>query len=139
MALPLWVLTGALLMVAFISDTLVRHLVQIIPVISVMVLARYRPRLGAAGAIPIFVFWLGISVLMALSLLRGPSVSAGGYFLMQALCTLALAIAGWMGVRRSWSTASSLSLPARGALILTFAVVQQLAVLTSSQSFSLFG
>jgi hypothetical protein len=51
----------ALLLVGLVSGTVLRHIVQIVPIMVVLAVVRRRPDWGASAVIPIFVFWISSS------------------------------------------------------------------------------
>lgn len=57
-------LAAALLAVGAVSTTMLRHCIQVAPIAVVMVVLTLRPRWGAYGALPIFVIWIVIVVLI---------------------------------------------------------------------------
>ena len=51
----------ALMVVGVVSETVLRHVVQIVPVLLVVALVSWRPAMGAYAALPIFIFWILIA------------------------------------------------------------------------------
>ena len=72
-------LAVALLLVGVVSGTVLRHLVQIVPILIGLALLARRPDWGAYAAIPIFTFWALIVVLIWLFLLGLSRIANGHY------------------------------------------------------------
>ena len=69
----------ALMAVGIVSGTVLRHLVQIIPIGLAAGLLSRRPAWGAYAALPIFLIWTAIPVLIWLFLLGLSRVASGHY------------------------------------------------------------
>ncbi len=100
-ALCLAGVAASLLLVGVESSTPVRHVVQIIPVaIALIVLAR-RPGWGALAAIPVFLFWSMIIVLIWLYLLGVTRVARGNYTTIEIVLTIFIAAFSIAGIAAS--------------------------------------
>jgi hypothetical protein len=54
----------ALLLVGMVSGTFLRHVVQVLPSVLALVILRRRAAWGAYAALPIFMIWTGIVILI---------------------------------------------------------------------------
>jgi len=79
----------SLLAVGAVSGTIVRHLVQIVPVLLAAVVVSSLPRLGPAASLPIFAIWFALMATIWLYLL-GIATFFSGTFTPFELCLTAL-------------------------------------------------
>lgn len=103
-----WVVLGcliglalALLLVGVVSGTLVRHIVQILPIVVVLGLLARRPDWGAYAALPIFLSWSFIVVLIWLFLLGLSRIANGHYTPVEVVSTFLMVGFSVVGVARS--------------------------------------
>ncbi len=129
-ALALLTVLGALLMVGVVSGTLVRHTIQVAPVLAAALVVTLRQRWGRLAAMPIFVFWLFIMVLIWLYLL-GIAQAVTGHFTPTEIaltCVTGVACAVGLGVSlRGLSPAARRAKAARERSSVLTAVVVFLA------------
>lgn len=93
----------ALLLVGVVSGTFLRHSVQIVPIlVATGVLAR-RPDWGAYAAIPVFLFWSFVVVLIWLFLLGLSRIANGHYTPIEVVSTFLMAGFSVVGAIRSVS------------------------------------
>ena len=78
---------AALLVVGVVSGTLVRHVVQIVPVVVALAVVRARPAWGLHAALPIFAWWLLMMVLVWLYLAGVPMFFDGDFTLTEIVLT----------------------------------------------------
>ncbi len=81
----------ALLIVGVVSGTFLRHVVQILPIIAAAGVLARRPDWGAYAAVPIFIFWMAIVVLIWLFLLGLSRIANGHYTAIEIVLTLIMA------------------------------------------------
>jgi hypothetical protein len=108
----------ALLLVGLVSGTVLRHIVQIVPIMVVLAVVRRRPDWGAYAAIPIFLFWTFIVTMIWLFLLGLSRIANGHYTSIEVISTffmMAFSIAG--GVK---CVQLGRSLPAAGRTLAFF-------------------
>ena len=129
--IALTALAVALLFVGAVSGTVLRHLVQITPIVGVLVVLRRKPPWGAYGAIPIFVCWIGIVILIWLCLLGLSRIANGHYTLAEILATVVMAGAALAGLLSSLTVGKELRVGDRVIAIATFALIQFAAVWVS--------
>jgi len=114
----------ALLLVGVVSGTVLRHIVQITPiVVATGVLAR-RPDWGAYAAIPIFLFWSFIVVLIWLFLLGLSRIANGQYAPIEVVSTFLMAVFSVAGVIRSVPLGRPLRTVDRVLVFVIFAALQ---------------
>lgn len=121
----------ALLLVGFVSGTVVRHVIQIIPIgLAVGVLSR-RPVWGAYAALPIFLFWTFIVVMIWLFLLGLSGVANGRYTPIEIVSTFVMAGCSAVGAMKSVALGRPLSMSGRAFIVLLFATAQVAAMWVS--------
>ena len=103
---------AALLVVGVVSGTLVRHVVQIVPVVVALAVVRARPARGSHAALPVFAWWLLMMVLVWLYLAGVPMFFDGDFtpaeIVLTGLTALFCAL-GLVACARMESTASTAS------------------------------
>lgn len=121
----------ALLLVGVVSGTVLRHIVQVVPIMVGLVLLARRPDLGAYAALPIFCFWAFIVVLIWLFLLGLSRIANGHYTPIEVASTVVMAACSVVGVIRSLELGRPLRALRRVSTFLLFAVVQVAAMWVS--------
>ena len=121
----------ALLVVGVVSGTFLRHVVQILPVILAMVVLDRRPHLGAYTALPIFVFWALIMLLIWLFLLGISRIANGNYTVVEIICTLCIAAFSVFGIVKAITVGKVLR-PLRKMLAFTTFAALQVAAMWAS-------
>lgn len=117
-------LTVALLLVGVVSGTVLRHVVQSVPIlIGLAVLAR-RPDWGAYTAIPIFAFWALIVTLIWLFLLGLSPIASGRYTATEVILTFVMIGCSIVGITKSVRLGRSLPPLAKVLTFFAFAGVQ---------------
>ena len=122
--LALLVLIVSLIVVGYESGTLLRHAIQACPAAIALLLAWTRHSWGAAASLPIFLFWLAISVLIWLHQLKIAHVITGRFTLTEIIITVVIAITCLAGSDSSWRSARPTKTPGRLFLFLLFAALQ---------------
>jgi hypothetical protein len=97
-ALCLAGVAAALLLVGLESGTIVRHIIQIIPIPPAIAVAVRRPAWGALVAIPIFLFWSLIMILIWLFVLGISRVASGDYTAIELALTAVIALFSVVGI-----------------------------------------
>ena len=124
-------LAAALLLVGIVSGTFLRHIVQILPIVAAVLLLMRKPAWGAWAAVPIFVFWTFIVVLIWLFLLGLSRIASGHYTVIEILSTFLMAGFSAVGVARSIRLGRSLPVAPRVLLMTAFALAQVAAMWVS--------
>ncbi len=117
-AVCLAILAASLLVVGVVSDTILRHIIQIIPMLFVLGLTWQRPSVGAYMALPIFGFWLFIIVMLWLFFLGVSDLADGTYsnpgialtFIIAATCALGILKSIQIGKPLNWRYRTTLSI-----------------------------
>ena len=79
-----WVgLAASLIMVGLLSDTVARHVIQMVLLILALGLALRRPATGAWIAIPIFAVWGAVVTAIWLHLLGLSDIAEGSYSVLK--------------------------------------------------------
>jgi hypothetical protein len=81
----------ALLVVGVVSGTLLRHVIQIVPIIAAILLFWRRADYLAYAALPLFTFWLFIVALIWLFLLGVSRIANGHYTATEIAMTVLIA------------------------------------------------
>ena len=84
-------LAAALIVVGMSSGTLLRHGVQIAPIVVALAVMARHPRGGAYGALPIFAIWTVLVVLIWLYVLGIARVVTGSFSPTELVCTVVIA------------------------------------------------
>ena len=121
----------ALLVVGVVSGTFLRHVVQILPVILAVVVVDRRPHLGAYTALPIFVFWALIMLLIWLFLLGISRIANGNYTVVEIICTLFIAGFSVCGIVKAMAVGKALRPLRKMLAFATFAALQVAAMWVS--------
>jgi hypothetical protein len=118
------VLALALLLVGVVSGTLLRHIVQIVPIVVALAVLARRPARGAYAALPIFAFWIFVPVMIWLFLLGVSRFASGHYTPIEVLSTVVMAGSSIVGVVKCVQLGRPLRAGGRLSMVLLFAVMQ---------------
>ena len=121
----------ALLVVGVVSGTLLRHVVQILPMIIAVVVLQRRAGFGAYAAMPIFILWVLIPVLIWLFLLGLSKIANGHYTIIEIVMTVVMAACSIVGFVKSISLGRSASIGGRVTAFVLFAALQVGAMMVS--------
>lgn len=121
----------ALLLVGLVSGTVLRHIVQIVPIMIVLAVVRRRPDWGAYAAIPIFLFWTFIVVLIWLFLLGLSRIANGHYTPIEVISTFLMMACSIVGVVKCVQLGRALPAVGRAVAFLLFAGMQLAAMWVS--------
>lgn len=124
-------LSLALLFVGVVSGTVLRHLVQIVPIVAALLMTNRWPAVAASAAIPLFAFWTLIVMLIWMFLLGMSSIANGTYTLAEILATFVMAGCSVGGLVTSVPTSRGATIAVRLAVIGLFAVLQIAAMAIS--------
>jgi len=114
----------ALLLVGAVSGTILRHIVQIVPIIVALGVLARRPDWGAYAALPIFGLWTLIPVLIWLFLLGLSRIANGHYTPIEVVSTVVMAACSIVGVVKCIQLGRSLRAAGRLFAFVLFAVMQ---------------
>jgi hypothetical protein len=121
-------LAAALLVVGAVSGTVLRHIIQILPVLAAVVVVTNRPDRGAYASLPIFVFWIGIVVLIWLFLLGVSRIANGHFTPIEIVATFFMAAFSLAGAAASIHLGRPLRFARRIMAISLFAILQVAAM-----------
>src|SRR5215831_17700653 len=103
-----WIIPGcligiilSLLVVGVVSSKLLRHVVQITPLVLALIVAAGSSARGRHASNPLFVFWFVIMLLIWLYLLGIAKIISGHFTSAEILCTVAIGICCVLGLVRS--------------------------------------
>jgi len=91
----------SLLAVGFVSGTILRHIIQVLPAITAAALVIRAPATGRAAALAIFVMWLAIMILIWLFLLGIAQVVSGRFTPVEIMLTILIGVFCSFGVSAS--------------------------------------
>ena len=91
----------ALLVVGIVSGTILRHAVQVLPVLAATVAVVMRPAWSRFAAMPVFAFWLFIMLLIWLYLLGWTKVISGKFTPTEIMLTVVIGLACVAGLAAS--------------------------------------
>ena len=121
----------ALLLVGVVSGTLLRHVVQIVPILLAGAILTRRPALGAYTALPVFGFWLFVCVMIWLFLLGVSRLENGTYSPIEILLTVVMAGCSVVGAANCVAAGRALRASARVLAVILFLVIQLAAMWVS--------
>ncbi|PYQ94870.1 MAG: hypothetical protein DMF97_17810 [Acidobacteria bacterium] len=128
------VIAGALLMVGIVSHTLLRHVVQIAPLVGAVSLGLRGSSLGVSAAVPLFGFWFLIMSAIWLFLLGVAQIVSGTFTSAEIALTVIIGAASVLGLAAAWRQSVTRT-PARLFTVVGFAVLQLAAMWISLQPF----
>lgn len=129
------VIAISLILVGVVSQTVIRHMVQIAPLILALALAVRRSTLGVVAAVPLFTFWFLIMGGIWLFLLRIARVLTGKFSSTEITLTLIIGAASVIGVAIAYRQGSSIAVATRLGTVVVFCVLQFAAMWLSVQPF----
>ena len=91
----------ALLLVGLVSGTILRHAVQVLPVLLAAVVVVMQPAWSRFAAMPVFAFWLFIMLLIWLYLLGLANVITGTFPPVEIILTVVIGLACVAGLAAS--------------------------------------
>jgi len=128
----LGVVAASLLIVGVVSQTLLRHVVQITPLILALVLLGRWPG-GADAAAPLFAFWLLVMLGIWSFLLGIARIFPGTFTRPEIALTIVIAAASLAGLAATGGRGTTVSTAARFALVVGFGFLQYAAMWISAQ------
>jgi len=129
------VVAGALLVVGIVSDTLLRHIIQIAPLVVALSLLPRRFDWGVSAAAPLFAFWLFVMGAIWLFLLGVARIVTGTFTPVEVILTVIIGLASLLGLGTAYRRGTAIPILARLGTIVTFAVLQFAAMWFSVQPF----
>jgi len=136
MATWLAVVATALIVVGIVSHTLVRHVIQIAPLIAALLLLIRRSAFGVTAAVPLFAFWFLIMASIWLFLLGIARIFTGTFPPVEIALTLIIGLASFMGLATAYREGTATPTVARLRWVVGFAALQYAAIWLSVQPFA---
>ena len=133
----LWltVIAGALIIVGIVSHTLLRHFVQVAPLLIAIGLSFRRPVLAVQAAAPLFAFWVLVMASIWLFLLGMARIFTGTFTPIEIALTVVIGTAALLGLLSSSLGGHRALTAARLGIVVGFAVLQFAAMWISVQPF----
>jgi hypothetical protein len=88
----------SLILVGVVSGTFIRHVIQILPIVLVLIAIKRQSTWGAYAALPIFIFWLFIMILIWLFLLDIARIVTGYFTVVEIILTILIGLSGIWGI-----------------------------------------
>jgi hypothetical protein len=126
----------ALVVVGLVSHTLLRHLIQVAPVLVAGILLPRQCRWGAIAAAPLFAFWFLVMGAIWLFLLGLASIVSGTFTSAEVTLTVIIGAASLLGLVTVHRQSAAAPLAPRLGTIAVFAVLQFAAMWLSVQPFA---
>ena len=118
----------ALYVVGMVSNGVVRHIVQTLPLWFPLLLGLRQREAAKWAALPCFMIWLGLMILIWLFLLGWANVISGHFTPIEVILTLVVGIAAVIGLIAGFRWRTSLSLAKALLVVAIFAVLQLVAL-----------
>jgi hypothetical protein len=135
MAIWLLVVASALVVVGVVSQTLVRHAIQIAPLAIALGLLAFRPAWAVSAAAPLFAFWFLIMGAIWLFLLGIARILTGTFSTAEVTLTVIIGVASALGLGAAYRRGITGSMVVHLGTIGVFAILQFVALWLSTQSF----
>jgi hypothetical protein len=129
------VVAGALVVVGIVSDTLLRHVIQIVPLIVALGLLARQSAWGVSAAAPLFAFWFLVMCAIWLFLLGVARIFTGTFSVAEITLTVVIGVACLFGLGTASRRGPTIPFGARLGTIAAFAVLQFAAMWLSVQPF----
>ena len=132
-AIWLAVVAAALVAVGIVSHTLIRHAIQIAPLLLALIFMPRRPAWGVSAASPLFAFWLLLMGAIWLFLFGVARIVTGTFTTVEVALTVVIAVASVLGLVTAYRRGTTISMVARLGMIVMFAILQFAAMWLSLQ------
>jgi hypothetical protein len=135
-AMWLAVVAGALIVVGFVSGTILRHVIQIAPLVVAGGLLLRGSSLGVSAAAPLFAFWFLIMGAIWLFLLGIARIFSGTFSPAEVTLTIIIGVASMLGLAAAWRQGVTASWGARAGIVIAFTLMQFAAMFISVLPFA---
>lgn len=129
------VVAGALIVVGIVSHTLLRHFIQIAPLIGALILLLRRPAFGVSAAVPLFAFWFLTMGAIWLFLLGVARIFTGTFTPAEVTLKIVIGVTSVLGLAAAHRRGTTAPVAARLGTIVGFALLQFAAMWVSVQPF----
>ena len=123
-AVCLGAVLASLLLVGVVSATLVRHLIQVLPIVLALVAVARPSDLGPYAASSIFALWLLLMILIWLYLMGVQTFFTGTFSSAEVVLTVVIALSSVLGLVACTGRKSTVGAAGRAATVVTFAALQ---------------
>lgn len=113
-----------LVFVGFVSGTVIRHVIQIVPVVVVCVAVARGASWGPSAAVPLFVIWLLVMVLIWLYLLGVQTFFTGTFSATEVLLSVLIGLCSALGISTGVRSMRRASGAAHAVAMGSFAALQ---------------
>jgi hypothetical protein len=127
------ILILSLLLVGVVSDTFLRHVIQVIPPVVALALVAKASPLGASAAAPILTFWLGVMINIWMFLLGIARIFTGTFTPSEIALTITIAVSCGLGLFGIVRSGVESSVGKRVVTALVFGICQFVALIASFQ------
>ena len=134
-ALWLLVVAGALIAVGIVSASLLRHVVQVAPLVLAAGIAAVRPRWAACIAAPLFAHWLIVMIAIWLFLLGVARIVTGAFTPAEIALSILIGTSAVLGLAASYQRRREVPSFRGTCAIAAFAALQFAAMWLSTQPF----
>ena len=131
----LMVVAAALLMVGIVSHTVLRHVIQIAPLLAALGLLLRRSPWGVSAAAPLFAFWFLIMCAIWLFLFGVARIVTGTFTPAEITLTVIIGAASLLGLGTAYRRGTTIPIVAQLGTVTAFAVLQLAAMWLSAQPF----
>ncbi len=124
-------LTGVLaclLLVGVVSSTFLRHVIQVMPIVAVLLAISRGKRVSPYLALPIFIIWLLLMVLIWLYLLGIATFFSGSFSPVEVLLTILIGAFSAVGIMACLGAPTLSPIGHRAGAVFVFAIVQVAAM-----------
>jgi len=137
-SITLWltIVAAALIVVGIVSNTLIRHIIQIAPLALALLLSMRRSAAGIAAAAPLFAFWFLVMVSIWLFLLGLARIFTGRFPPIEIALTIVIGVASILGLAATYRQGTAMPFSRRAGTVVVFAVLQYAAMWLSAQPFA---
>src|SRR2546422_840586 len=118
------VIAVALILVGLVSQTVIRHLVQIAPLVLALALLLRRSVWGVVAAVPLLAFWLLVMGGIWLFLLGVARVFPGTFSPTEIVLTLIIGAASMAGLAMAYGHRASTAIATQVGTVIVFAILQ---------------
>jgi hypothetical protein len=123
----------SLLLVGVVSGTVLRHIVQVLPAAIVLTVAVRGRSWAGDAALPVFLFWLAIMMLIWLFLMGVSRVVTGVFTPAEVVLTVTIGASSIAGLAASARRRTGAGVPTRMLTVVLFAALQVAAMWASLQ------
>ncbi len=118
----------ALLVVGWVSHTVTRHIIRILPLVGALSFSIRKPQWSSWVALPLYTFWLLIMALIWLFLFGVSRIITGSFSSTEIAMTILIGISCGLGILNSYRTKSAVKLITKIVLFVWLGILQILAM-----------